>query len=117
MFYMCLQVTYGGVPTKDSPYRVLVSQPTNAKNVQVFGPGVEKDIKSQKPTHFNVDAREAGPGDLQVAITDEKGTPIPYELSDNGDSTYSVDLTYPVPGNYKVMKDTKFEHCFSLKMH
>ncbi|CAG7722272.1 unnamed protein product [Allacma fusca] len=97
-----VQVNYGGVPTKNSPYRVYVSQPTNASKVQVFGPGVEKNVKSQNPTHFNVDAKEAGPGDLLVAINDEKGSAIPYELSDNGDGTYSVDLKYPVPGNYKV---------------
>lgn len=95
-------MNYGGVPTKKSPYRIYVSQPTNPGKVQVFGPGVEKGIKSQKSTHFNIDARDAGAGDLAVAITDEKGQAIPYELSDNGDGTFSVDYSPPTPGNYKV---------------
>lgn len=75
---------------QDSPYRVFVSQPTNPSKVQVFGPGVEKGVSSTKSTHFNVDAREAGPGDLQVTIADELGHQVPYELSDNGDGSYSV---------------------------
>lgn len=76
---------------KNSPYRVFVSQPTNPSKVQVFGPGVEKKgVNSTKSTHFNVDARDAGPGDLKVTIADEHGHQIPYELSDNGDGSYSV---------------------------
>ncbi|XP_035708450.1 filamin-A isoform X3 [Folsomia candida] len=97
-----VQVNYGGVPVQDSPYRVFVSQPTNPSKVQVFGPGVEKGVSSTKSTHFNVDAREAGPGDLQVTIADELGHQVPYELSDNGDGSYSVDYAPPTPGNYKV---------------
>lgn len=72
--------------------------------MQIFGPGVEDGVKSQKPTHFNVDARDAGPGDLYVGIVNDKGVPIPYELSDNGDGTYTVDYSAPTPGNYKVCK-------------
>jgi filamin len=90
---------------------VFISQPTNPSKVQVFGPGVEKGVKSRKTTHFNVDAREAGPGDLQVAISDEKGHPVTYELSDNGDGTFSVDYSPPTPGNYKV------SHLFFQQIH
>ncbi|CAL8082481.1 unnamed protein product [Orchesella dallaii] len=97
-----VQVNYGGVPTKKSPYRVYVSQPTNPSKVLVFGPGIEDGVKSQKSTHFNIDARDAGPGDLYVGILNDKGVPIPYELSDNGDGTYSVDYSAPTPGTYKV---------------
>lgn len=47
-------------------------------------------------------ARDAGPGDLYVGILDDNGVPINYELSDNGDGTYTVDYSPPKPGNYKV---------------
>lgn len=57
-----VQVNQGGVAVKNSPFRVYVSAPTDASKVQVFGPGVEKGVKSNTPTHFNIDAREAGPG-------------------------------------------------------
>lgn len=61
-----VQVNYGGVPVKDSPFRVFVAEPTNASNVLVFGPGVEKGVKSNAPTHFNIDCRQAGPGTLLI---------------------------------------------------
>ena len=57
-----IQVNYGGVATNNSPYRVYVSEPTDASKVQVFGPGVEPGVKAHAPTYFNVDARQAGPG-------------------------------------------------------
>ena len=57
-----VQVNYGGVAAKNSPFRVYVSEPTNPSKVEVFGPGVEKGVKSNTPTHFNIDARQAGPG-------------------------------------------------------
>lgn len=55
-------MNYGGVATNRSPYRVFVSQPLNPSRVEIFGPGVEDDVKSKTPTHFNIDCREAGLG-------------------------------------------------------
>lgn len=56
------------------------------------GPGVEQGLLSTKPTHFMVDARKAGKGDtgLSVAITDEAGKGMSYQLQDNMDDTYAV---------------------------
>lgn len=97
-----VQVNQGGVAVKNSPFRVYVSAPTDSSKVQVFGPGVEKGVKSNTPTHFNVDARDAGPGDLNVSITNEKNQPIPVQVDDNGDGTYSVGYTPSAPGPLKV---------------
>ena len=85
-----VQVSYGGVETPKSPYRVNVSQPTNSKQVSVFGPGVEKGLVSGRPTHFNIDAAQAGPGQLALSITDQKKNSIPYQVQDNGDNTFTV---------------------------
>lgn len=52
-----VQVNYGGVATPNSPYRVYVSEPVDLSKVHCFGPGVEDGVKSNAPTHFNVDAR------------------------------------------------------------
>jgi hypothetical protein len=41
-----------------------VSEPANAAKVQIFGPGVEKGVKCNTPTHFNIDCRDAGQGIL-----------------------------------------------------
>lgn len=59
-----IQVNYGGVATHNSPHRVFVSEPANATKVQIFGPGVEKGVKCNTDTHFNIDCRDAGQGIL-----------------------------------------------------
>ncbi|XP_015510160.1 filamin-like isoform X1 [Neodiprion pinetum] len=97
-----IQVNYGGVGTKKSPYRVSVAAPLNPAMVQAFGPGLDKGIKSNTPTHFNVDCREAGPGELDVTMATPEGRDLPITLTDNEDGTYTVDYVAPQPGNYTV---------------
>lgn len=97
-----IQINYGGVAISKSPFRVQVSEPTDSAKVKVFGPGVEKGVKAQTPTHFNIDCRSAGPGAVKVKLSDEKGNTIPVKLQDNEDGTYTCDYVAPNPGNYKV---------------
>ncbi|XP_013789840.1 filamin-A-like [Limulus polyphemus] len=97
-----IQINYGGVAIPNSPFRVYVSEPTDSSRVKVFGPGVEKGVKAQTPTHFNVDAQGCGKGDLQVLLTDDKGKQVPVQIQNNEDETYTVDYVAPTPGNYKV---------------
>lgn len=52
-----VQVNYGGVATKNSPYRVFVADRLDPSKVQCFGPGLENGVKANTPTHFNIDAR------------------------------------------------------------
>lgn len=49
--------------TRNSPYRVNVLEPLNPDRVHIFGPGVEKGVKANTPTHFNIDCRDAGQGE------------------------------------------------------
>lgn len=70
--------------------------------VQAFGPGLDKGVKSNAPTHFNVDCREAGPGELDVTMANPDGRDLPITLTDNEDGTYTVDYVPPQPGNYTV---------------
>ncbi|XP_025155051.1 filamin-A isoform X3 [Harpegnathos saltator] len=97
-----VMVNYGGVATKKSPYRVKVASPLNPSMVSAFGPGLEKGVKSNTPTHFNVDCREAGPGNLDVKMLSPEGRELPISLTDNEDGTYTVDYMPPQPGNYTV---------------
>ena len=46
----------------NSLFQVNVSQPTKPGNVKVYGPGVEKNVKTFVKTNFTVDCRSAGPG-------------------------------------------------------
>ncbi|XP_012059920.1 PREDICTED: filamin-A isoform X3 [Atta cephalotes] len=97
-----VMVNYGGVATKKSPYRVKIASPLNPAMVSAFGPGLEKGVKSNVPTHFNVDCREAGPGKLDIKMVNPEGRELPISLTDNEDGTYVVDYMPPQPGNYTV---------------
>ncbi|XP_013390089.1 filamin-A-like, partial [Lingula anatina] len=66
-------VVFGGCNIPNSPYRVYVKEPSNPSKVKVYGPGVSKGVKTFEKTHFIVDCKEAGPGDVAIALTDEKG--------------------------------------------
>ncbi|XP_011253234.2 filamin-A isoform X4 [Camponotus floridanus] len=97
-----VMVNYGGVATKKSPYRIKIASPLNPAMVSAFGPGLEKGVKSNVPTHFNVDCREAGPGKLDVKLLSPEDRELPISLTDNEDGTYTVDYMPPQPGNYTV---------------
>ncbi|CAM4840345.1 unnamed protein product, partial [Rotaria magnacalcarata] len=57
----CILIDYGGVATPNSPFRVWPTEPSNPAKVRVYGPGVERGVKMNIPTHFTVDCKEAGP--------------------------------------------------------
>lgn len=52
-----VQVNYGGVAVKNSPFRVYVNELIDPSKVHCFGPGIQDGIKTNTPTHFNIDAR------------------------------------------------------------
>ena len=83
-------VNYGGVAVPGSPFRVTVDDPTDPNKVKVYGPGVEDGNKTGKPVDFTVDCKEAGPGDLEINITDDKGQEVPITVNDKGDHTFNV---------------------------
>ncbi|CAD1476979.1 unnamed protein product, partial [Heterotrigona itama] len=93
-----VMVSYGGVATKHSPYRVKVEAPLNIAMLSAYGPGLEKGVKSNIPTHFIVDCREVGSGELRVSIKDSDKKEIPFSLSDNKDGTYTVTYVAREPG-------------------
>ena len=44
--------------------QVNVTEACKPGNVKVYGPGVEKGVKTFVKTHFTVDCRTAGPGTM-----------------------------------------------------
>ncbi|XP_068916696.1 filamin-A isoform X4 [Tenebrio molitor] len=98
-----VQVNYGGVATKNSPFRVYVGEPVDPSKVHCFGPGVQDGVKANTHTHFNIDAREAGDADLDVhLVNEETRQEIPVKLTDNGDRTYTVDYETHFTGIHTV---------------
>ena len=95
-------MSYGGVAVPESPFRVFVSEPTDPRAVKVFGPGIEPGVKSGVPTHFNIDCRDAGPGDVQIALTNENGQDVPLTIEDNNDGTFTVEYKTPAAGKHQI---------------
>ena len=90
-------MVYGGVATKYSPYRVKM-EGVNPSMVTAYGPGLEKGVKSNVPTHFTVNCRDGGPGELRVSIKDSEEKEIPFSVTDNKDGTYTVTYVAREPG-------------------
>lgn len=96
-----IEINYGGVATPNSPHRVYIAVPLDPTKIQVFGPWLEPGVKPNVPTHFNVDAREAGDADLEVhLIHDQTNKEVPVRIIDNEDNTFSVEVIAPETGSY-----------------
>uniref|UniRef100_A0A6E8VIS6 Calponin-homology (CH) domain-containing protein n=1 Tax=Anopheles coluzzii TaxID=1518534 RepID=A0A6E8VIS6_ANOCL len=96
-----VEVNYGGVAVPQSPFRVNVSTPLDASKVQFFGPWLEPGVKPNAATHFNVDARAAGNGLLEVNLVHEESKQkVPVRIIDNNDNTYAVEVIPPLSGTY-----------------
>ncbi|XP_025106447.1 filamin-A-like isoform X3 [Pomacea canaliculata] len=98
-----VSITYGSVAIPNSPFRVYVSEPTNPAKVKVYGPGIGKDVKTFAKTYFVVDCKQAGPGDVAVGLTDERGMDVPVNTIDNQDGTFTVEYEAKSPGIYTVI--------------
>ncbi|EUB60625.1 Filamin-A [Echinococcus granulosus] len=89
--------TYNGVAVPRAPFRVDVAEPCNPGNVRVYGPGVES-ITRNEPTHFTVDCRQAGPGNVGISVRDEAGRDVPMDTKDMRDGTFKVSYTPTTAG-------------------
>lgn len=52
-----VQINYGGVAVKNSPYRINVQPSSDVSKVYCFGPGIKDDVKVNNASHFTVDVR------------------------------------------------------------
>ncbi|RXG70649.1 Filamin-A [Armadillidium vulgare] len=84
-----VQVSYGGVAVPDSPFRVFVTEPTDAAAVKVFGPGVESVAVVIKIR------------DVQIALTNENGQDVPHNRRQRR-GTFTVEYEAPAPGKHRV---------------
>ncbi|XP_067618137.1 filamin-A isoform X2 [Eurosta solidaginis] len=96
-----VEVNYGTVATPNTPYRVYVGVPIDATKVQSFGPWLQPGVRPNMPTHFNVDARDAGDAELKVKVVhEETKVEVPCRIIDNDDNTYTVEVIPPTKGAY-----------------
>ena len=67
------------------------------------GPGVENGILPGVKTHFNIDARDAGVGEISATVCELKNKrKIPVNLVNNGNDTYTADYTADELSSYHV---------------
>ncbi|KAL8615195.1 hypothetical protein ACOMHN_029211 [Nucella lapillus] len=95
-------ITYGGVNVPNSPFRVYIGEPSTPAKVKVYGPGVSAGVKTNTKTYFVIDCKQAGPGDVAVALTDEHGKDVPVKTIDQKDGTFRVEYEPKTPGIYTV---------------
>lgn len=64
-----VNITYGGKHIPKSPFKVKINPAFDASKVKVTGPGIKPTgVKSMQPTYFEVDASEAGEGNVDIKI-------------------------------------------------
>ncbi|VDO69603.1 unnamed protein product [Haemonchus placei] len=62
-----------GVAIPGSPFPVHVRNPIDVSKLRIYGPGVDGPVKSQEPTHFTIDAKQAGSGAVEGELSNAHG--------------------------------------------
>ncbi|RDD41359.1 Filamin-A [Trichoplax sp. H2] len=106
-FYI-ITIIFGGENIPRSPYRVRVDPSWDASKCTADGPGIEPaGVKALQETYISVDASEAGMADLTVDVVNQlqsrQNQEIISEIIENGDGTFTVKYTPPIPGRYSVI--------------
>ncbi len=70
--------------------------------IRVYGPGVEPGVRSLQQTHFIIDAKGAGAGEVEVELSDRQGRTVDVDVMDNQDGSFTVKYAAPNPGTYEV---------------
>lgn len=55
-------------------------------------------------------------GDVKIAITNDKGQEVPFQIQDNENGTFTVDYTPANPGNHKVLTMLHFRLEYYFKI-
>lgn len=92
-----MNLTFGEAPIPNTPLKLSIF---DASKVKATGPGLEDGNKSGERTHFTVDMRAAGEGNLDVSIDGPEDTPV--TIKDQANSVVKCEYTPTVPGDYVV---------------
>ncbi|XP_065067168.1 filamin-A-like isoform X4 [Rhopilema esculentum] len=102
-----ITVTFGGKPIPKSPFKVKIEPAADASKVKVSGPGIKPTgIRAEEPTYIEIDASEAGEGNVDVSIEpDSRRMPKVDDIEvKEGDkpNTYIVTYVPPKKGKYTI---------------
>nr|XP_046240882.1 filamin-B isoform X1 [Scatophagus argus] len=96
-------VKYAEEDVPRSPFKFRVLPTHDASKVRASGPGLTSGVPASFPVEFNIDAKDAGQGQLSVLITDQDGKPKQPSIHDNGDGTYQVSYIPDRTGRYTIV--------------
>ncbi|UMM31108.1 hypothetical protein L5515_012720 [Caenorhabditis briggsae] len=97
-----IDVSVCGVSVPGAPFSLKVKEATDASKLRIYGPGVEGPVYSKEPTRFTIDATQAGPGAVEVALADDHGEKVDLDVLDNQDGSFTVKYTAQRPGVYQL---------------
>ncbi|XP_058488127.1 filamin-B isoform X1 [Solea solea] len=96
-------VKYAEEDVPRSPFKFRVLPTHDASKVRASGPGLTSGVAASFPVEFNIDAKDAGQGQLSVLITDQDGRPKQPSIHDNEDGTYTVSYIPDRTGRYTIV--------------
>uniref|UniRef100_A0A1I7TPR1 Calponin-homology (CH) domain-containing protein n=1 Tax=Caenorhabditis tropicalis TaxID=1561998 RepID=A0A1I7TPR1_9PELO len=97
-----IDVSVGGVSVPGAPFSIKVKEPVDSSKLRIYGPGVEGPVYSKESTRFTIDATQAGPGVVEVALADDHGEKVDLDVLDNQDGSFTVKYTAQRPGAYQL---------------
>ncbi|TMS19569.1 Filamin-B [Larimichthys crocea] len=92
-------VKYAEEDVPRSPFKFRVLPTHDASKVRASGPGLTNGVPASFPVEFNIDAKDAGQGQL----SDQDGKPKQPTIHDNGDGTYRVSYIPDRAGRYTIV--------------
>ena len=90
-----MNVTFGEAAIPSTPVRLNLF---DSRRVTAYGPGLEEGLKSGEQTHFMVDMRQAGEGELEVGISGA----VPTQIKDQANGVVRCEYTPTDSGDYLV---------------
>lgn len=93
-----------------SPFKVRITSPVRPEKVRIFGPAAENrhQVEIGKPTFFNIDVSDAGPGLIAVTMNNSSGIPVDNVMVVNkGGGFYTVNF---IPPAENIFVTVKFAH-------
>ncbi|KAG5835871.1 hypothetical protein ANANG_G00248600 [Anguilla anguilla] len=96
-------ITFGGIGIPKSPYAVTIAPASNPNGCRASGRGLQpRGVRVRQVADFKVDTRNAGTGDLKVAVKGPKGLEEPVKQKDSLDGVYAYEYYPHAPGKYTV---------------
>ena len=96
-----ISVTCDAKPVPGTPLLFEALHLQGTKGVILEGPGVRSPLVVMDKTEFSINARHAGPGDIEVTICNAFGY-LPVEIVDHDDYTYTARYQPITIGDYTV---------------